>query len=241
MTELDSRLLGYPDCYGQKFAAPGLYRYRLHLGGGFDLPSEGGESYEIQVDGKSGAEGKQHHVTVSRRQERLVAEPARLEIAPGDFVTWSIDGPGPGFVVQGGGSDFRFSSAELGHESFYIHAFGLPGVYRWTDAYGSRLSGEIEVEEVRPSSQADVDRWLKALEQGNLVHIKKGEATPAHVKVAVGGSVCWAVEGESRISVKDVRMVGLGQPADGIRGDGRGRYRAEEETKKVKVRGGRDS
>jgi plastocyanin len=244
MAELDSRFLAYTDCYGQQFSTPGVVHYRLRLGG-FRFNSDDEDLFEIDVTGKSGAEARQHHVRVTLRDGRFVADPARLEIATGDNVTWSGDSPGPGYVVEGDGSPSRFTSAELGNKSVYIHPFGLPGVYPWVDSYGSKVGGEIEVEDVRPTSQAEIDRWLKSLEQGHLVHIKGNRVNPARLKVPVGASVCWAVEGEGRISITDARIVGLDQEASRDAEDGQGaedgHELADRESTKVKAGSARGS
>jgi plastocyanin len=216
MTDLDSRILRYTDCYGQKFNTSGSHRYRLRIAAGFSVPGDGDQEYEIQVAGKKGSEPRQHHVKVSMRDGHLAAEPARLEIAPGDVVTWASEGGTTGFVVEGGSEQFRFSSAELGNQSVYMHAFGLPGIFRWSDAHEGRVSGEVEVLDVRPAKQADFDRWLKNLEQGSLVHIKGNSVNPPSVKIPVGGTVFWAIEGDASISVTDIRLLQTkSPPSDG--------------------------
>lgn len=215
MTDLDSRILGYTDCFGQRFTAVGTHPYRLRIGGGFSVPSEDGQDYKIQVAGKKAGEQRQHHVKVSIRDGRLLAEPARLEIAPGDIVTWGAESGVPGYVVEGGSGQFRFSSAELAHESVYFHSFGQPGTYRWIDSRRGKLGGEVEVRDVRPANQAEFDDWLKQLEQGSLVHVKTDQVSPTRVKLPVGGTVCWTIEGDARISVTDIRLVHTnGPPAD---------------------------
>lgn len=209
MDMLDSRCLRYTDCFAQKFAAPGRFRYHVTHAAGAWLPvEERAFTINVKERGKARGKGRQHNVGIRREGKGLLAVTAQLEIEAGDMVLWNTADPAvPGFVVSGEGANIAFNSAALNSEAVYTHAFGTPGEFRWVDANGSKLSGVVRV---RPIERADKDgfqKWVATLKQGSLVTISGEKATPEEVEILVGQTVFWAVEKASGITITDVRLV----------------------------------
>jgi plastocyanin len=171
-----------------------------------------GGSREAQAGAQPGV--RQHNVSVREVDGALQAEPAQLQIAIGDAVLWVPDKTvRTGFCVRASDGE-TFDSSCLRKNSLYTHAFARAGHYRWRDAHGSALQGEVLARMPEPASAARGD-WLRALSQGTVVHIGDERATPALVEILVGQTVAWAVERAPGVSVTDVTLLGAGYAATG--------------------------
>ena len=207
MDSLDSRSLRYVDCYAQRFAVPGTVRYELTTPAGSCLPLSP-DAYTIDVAEAPKRKGVQHTVVVRRSQGALRPEPDALEIEAGDMVLWNTPDPKiAGYVVRGDGAGGSFDSSALSREAVYTHAFGTPGAYRWIDAHGGKLSGEVVVQTIECQDQNELARWHKALATGTLITIRASGARPARVEIATGQTVFWAVESADGISITDSRLL----------------------------------
>jgi plastocyanin len=220
MTDLNSRALRFTDMFGQKFLQPGLVAYRLLEAGldllGLDL---GHHEYAIEVSPERDHDGlsHQHHVNVRFVNGQLVADPAKLRISVGDVVTWHApDAKTPAYLVEGVGPQGAFGSASMSEQAIYTHAFGIPGRYRWVDANGTALAGDVEVADARPRTRAEAKSWAGSIATAALVHIKDGTVIAGGcVSVPVGGTVCWAVESAPAIAISDARLVEVVPKHDG--------------------------
>jgi plastocyanin len=219
MDTLDSRSLRYTDTYSQRFGAPGVVRYGLSSSALACLPLDDADTFEIEVR-ESGRrdrrDGAQHDVTVRSVEGRLVADPERLSIEAGDIVMWyTPDADTPAFAVRGQGERFGFDSTSLTAEALYSHAFGTPGTYRWTDANGTKIGGEIRVGSLDPNDRDECDRWLKALQNGQLITVEGERARPETVEILAGQTVFWAVVKSGGITVTDEILVPGFEPREG--------------------------
>lgn len=220
MSNLDSRLLRYTDTFVKRFAKPGHGEYRLAVGGATLLSMER-DAFTIDVKqrpGRGDGGGKQHTVVVRPEGRRLIADPSHLEIEAGDMVLWHApDAATPGFAVHGRmeKEKQRFDSTALTDETVYSHAFGLPGDYRWTDAYGRDLSGVVHVATLDDAKERTSDRWQKALHTGTTIKIRGYDIEPREARILVGQTVFWIVEEADGISITDARLVRRKQPRPG--------------------------
>jgi plastocyanin len=207
MDSFDSRSLRYVDCYAQRFAEPGTVRYELTTPAGSCMPL-GDDGYTIEVAEAPKRKGVQHTVVVRRLEGELRPEPDHLEIEAGDMVLWNTpDATIPGYVVRGEGAGGSFDSSALRREAVYTHAFGTPGTYRWVDAHGGKLTGEVVVETVECQDADELARWHKRLAKGTLITLRGSEARPARVKIVTGQTVFWAVESADGITITDSRLL----------------------------------
>jgi plastocyanin len=208
MDILDSRSLRYVDCYIKKFSELDQISYQITTAAGVCLPLNE-EGFTIIVNECiEQEEGNQHDVTIRREGQKLVADPAHLEINSGDVVLWHAADPSiPGFVVFGRGKCSKFDSTALTGESVYTHAFGMPGEYKWIDANRRTVSGVVEVYSPDSDNKQDCRDKLGALTDGMLITICEDKVTPARVKVLVGQTVFWAIERASGISITDAGLV----------------------------------
>lgn len=214
MTTLDSRALRYLDCFAQTFTTPGRVTYRLLAGTGVwaAIAADDEDVFTITItEGKrkdASAKGAQHDVTVRRSGQRLVAEPPQLTIAAGDIVGWHApDTATPGFVVIGEGAGGMFNSAALASGAIYTHVFDAPGDYQWGGANDGQTGGIVHVRNVEARTHGDLAEWLETLNNGTLVTIKEGQASPREVQIVVGQTVFFAVEQASGVTVTDARLV----------------------------------
>ncbi len=215
MNSLDSRVIGYGDCFAKKFSFPGTARYLLVAAAGVDLPLEG-DTFNIRVKKCAGKPGKgnQHTLAVRREGTRLTIDQPQLEIEEADTVLWhGADATVPGFAVRGECGDREFDSSCLDEEMIYTHAFGVPGEYRWADAHGSNISGVISVRSPQTTGKKAQREWLKGLSSGTLIHIRGDKADPERVQLLTGQTVFWAVEKAPGISITDTRLLGKGAGA----------------------------
>jgi plastocyanin len=208
MHSLDSRSLHYVDCYAQRFAEPGTVRYELITPAGVCLPI-GTETFTIEVADAGPGKGAQHTVVVRRTERGLRPDPEDLQIEAGDMVLWNTpDAAVGGYVVRGEGAGGGFDSSAIRHEAVYTHAFGSPGTYRWIDAHGSGVGGEVIVESLDCRDAEEAVRWQKALASGTLVTIRGATAEPQRVQILAGQTVFWSVENGDGISITDARVSG---------------------------------
>jgi plastocyanin len=213
METLDSRLLGTTDCFGQRFSRAGAYTYGLNATPQPCRPLQD-EQFGIEVAGNEApdGEGRQHDVTVRFEGGRLVADPPKLRVAPGDVVLWNApDTSTPGFAVHGEGEQ-SFSSASLSNECLFSHAFGVAGDYSWKDANGSGLGGRVVVKDLDPTDPKECERWMAALEEGVVIVVEGDSANPSEVEILTGQTVFWAVAKAPGITVTDERLPVTTQP-----------------------------
>lgn len=209
MNSLDSRVLRYTDCFGQKFSVPGLIQYQLTTTAGTFLPVDN-ETFTIDVNKpvRQKQRGRQHNVIVKREGRKFVAEPAHLEIEAGDMVLWHApEASTPGFAVRGEGQNFGFDSSALTSEAVYTHAFGTPGEYVWIDANGGPVTGLVEVQTLDPADQESRQKWLNSLKEGSVITIRGTEVSPTRIQILTGQTVFWAVEKAEGLSITDARLV----------------------------------
>jgi plastocyanin len=194
--------------FGQKFSTAGNVTYRLGPMPSLTALIPNQPEFIIEVmPAKAPPASTQHHVTVRLDGGRHVADPAQLQIAEGDVVTWAApDATTPPFTVDGTGPSGPFSSAAMRHEAIYTHVFTAPGDYHWVDAHGSSLAGDIHVNPVAGDTEQDRQAWLDSLRQGTLIHIQGTDFSPASVQLTVGMTVFWAVERTNGIAIADSRL-----------------------------------
>jgi plastocyanin len=196
---LDSRVLRFNDCYGQRFMKPGEYRYHVLPAGGHLVDAE--KPFLIRVgERKSTNVMNQQTVILKYADHRFAPDKPELAIEAGDLVIWNCPDPkAPGYAVQGD-KEF-FGSTRLVNECGYSHAFGTEGTYEWGDAYGSGVGGVVRVVIPKGRSEADLAAWRERLGKSVLVMIDKGEAQPAAVEIVTGQTVYFAVTTSRGVSV----------------------------------------
>jgi plastocyanin len=198
---LDSRFLRLGDCFAHRFSHPGTFRYMVAV-----LPSSFAAHHEaesglstVTVIPSSGAPQTTHYITVSTRQA-LAANPDRVTVSAGDLVVWSADKSVVfGFRVRGRIDEKIVDSGSMHTESIFTHAFGFAGRYKWHDANGSSLHGEVRVE----AGGDDHEAWLERLKDGVLVHVRGDRAEPESVDITVGQTVVWAIENAPGVTITD--------------------------------------
>lgn len=208
MDTLDSRSLRYLDCYIKRFSKPDQINYHVTTAAGVCLPLDE-ESFTIIVNGCiEREEGNQYDVIVRREGQKLVADPAYLEIESGDVVLWhAANSSVPGFIVVGKGECSKLDSSALTEKSVYTHVFGMPGEYKWMDANHGTVSGVVEVYSPNPNEKQDCQDKVSALTDGIIITICEDKVVPERVQVLVGQTVFWAIERASGISITDVGLV----------------------------------
>ena len=207
MTMLDSRRMTYLNCFGQKFSKPGTYRYRIASSSTRGLERDARFTIEVKP-AASPAEAQQHDVAVRLEGRELVADPPSVSINAGDLVLWNTpDSSIAGYVIEGEGSGWSFSSANLTKEALYTHAFGLPGTYRWLDAHHRKLGGVVEVVSPKADAPESSRKWLASLGSPTVISIRGEHADPERVEILTGQTVGWAIEEASGISVTDASLV----------------------------------
>lgn len=206
---LDSRSLQAVDGYGQRFMREGDYAWAaLPAGGGVMVPDR---PFKIRV-GKRASDGKMTQHPVQLRWDGRQFQPDRdtLTIEAGDLVSWHCpDLEAPAFEIAG--DQAFFGSAALVNECGYSHAFGLPGTYRWADALGSGLTGEVHVKPVHCAGREDLMKWQARLAQAELVMIQHGKADRPKVEILVGQTVYFAVVTGPGITITDERLLAAQQ------------------------------
>ena len=219
MTALDSRALTYVDCFGQKFAKPGTYRYAITTAAGATLGAEPRFTIEVRKASDQ-ATGRQHDVSIRLVDRELVADPADLVIDAGDVVLWNTtESRVPGLAISGEARGDKFDSRRLTDLAIYTHAFGVPGHYEWRDAWGGKVGGVIEVRSPDTPDAKVADDWIRSLAQGTVVSVKGSEVKPKRVQIMTGQTIAWAIEGTRGVSITDLDLLVPG--AMGATGSGR--------------------
>jgi plastocyanin len=150
---------------------------------------------------------KQHTVLVNAKGGKFVASTPDLTIDAGDLVLWNSLGSTPIAIA---GDQAFFNSDRLFNEAGFSHAFGLPGEFRWADAFGSGLSGVVRVRDPgRCQDEESLRRWRKSLSKGTLVMIVDGKAEPAEVDIHTGQTVFFAIVKGPGVSITDERLLGI--------------------------------
>jgi plastocyanin len=202
---LDSRALGFGDCYGQRFMKPGTYRYDVVSAGGGPLVSDFPFTIEVvAAEGESAM--KQHDVVVKTKGRGFAVDQEVVTIGEGDLVLWACADPNAhAFEVRG--DQAFFGSGALTNECGYSHAFGTPGEHHWADALGGSAGGVVRVKDVRCSSPAELATWRKRLSRGTVVMINDGKAEPAEVDVVMGQRVFFAVVNGAPMTITDTALL----------------------------------
>jgi plastocyanin len=207
MDMLDSRSLGPTDCYAQRFMRPGRYTYNLLPAHTQALATD--RPYVIEVEGdKPSGKAKQHMVRVEASRRGFSPADKTLRIPVGDIVVWHCAERRSGGVTVAGDQPF-FDSARLTNECGFTHAFGLPGEYRWADAYGSDLRGVVRVVGADCSNPEALAHWQERIAQGVVVMIRDGRAEPNEVEVVVGQTVFFVLVSGPGVTITDERLIEL--------------------------------
>lgn len=203
--DFDSRALRRTDCFGQRFMKPGTYRYGVFPASGQHLSQE--RPYVIKVDeGRAGQKMKQHNITLSATKGGFKPDKAEIGIDAGDMVVWNCPEKAMTPYAVVGDKEF-FASSRLVNECGYSHAFGLPGEYRWVDAFGGPAQGVIRVRDPGVKTEADLNKWRETLAQGTLVMVDDQQAKPREVDIMVGQTVFFAVTKSRGLSITDERLL----------------------------------
>jgi plastocyanin len=97
---LDSRVLRYTDCYGQRFMKVGTYHYGVRPASETCASKHG--PFTVKVIERSNARMKQHSVVVRVDAGRFTVEPQELTIDAGDLVLWNCpESTAIAYVVAG--------------------------------------------------------------------------------------------------------------------------------------------
>jgi plastocyanin len=207
MTAFDSRLLAYTDTFGVRLTRPGSYRYTLSTHAGKATDDEE-EQTTIEVRAappgrdRGRGRGRSHSLEVRRAGRRFAPGQAKLEVDAGDVVLWhAADSSAAGWTVRGAGPETEFDSRRLGAGCLYTHAFGLPGVYEWRDAYGGRIGGRIEVRSPEAREPKEAEAWMAKLAEGSLIIVKGREVQPRELSILTGQTVFWLIEDAPGIGI----------------------------------------
>jgi len=208
MDTIDSRTLGYFDCYFRRFPSPGRVRYTLGPAG----PHPAGEGpFTITVGERAARDPVQHDVTVRAAGGALQADPAELEVAPGDHVMWHAESDRtPRFSVCGSGPRGAWSSARLEDDSLLSHTFGVPGEYRLLDAAGRRLLAVLQVR--NPPAAKDPcggGEWHAAISSAAVVALDGVSFDTQRAELVVGQAAVFVVEEaqETGLTLVDERLL----------------------------------
>jgi plastocyanin len=206
---IDSRALRPTDCYGQRFMRPGTYHYHVLPSGGQHINRE--RPYVVRVsDPKDKAPAMQQlTLMVAWNGRELRPDKIDVSVNTGDLVVWNCPDPAAPPYEVAGDKDF-FNSARLVNECGFSHAFGLPGTYTWADAFGSGVGGTVHVLAPRCRTPAELAQWQSDLAKATVVMISHGKAEPAHVEIATGQTVYFAIVAGKGISVTDTRLHTIG-------------------------------
>ena len=202
----DSRVLRRADGYGQRFIHPGSYRYALVPAG--LTPVTAGHRYLVDVVPSADAETsmRQHNIVVTVDGTRFKPDKDAVTIKEGDLVMWNCPhATTTPFAVIG--DESFFDSSILSNECGFSHAFGSPGVYRWTDANGSGIGGVVRVINPECSTPDDFRQWRQSLTTGTLVMIADGHAEPDEIEIVTGQTVYFAVMTGPGITITDARAL----------------------------------
>ena len=149
---LDSRALGFGDCYGQRFMKPGTYRYDVVSAGGGPLVSDFPFTIEVvAAEGESAM--KQHDVVVKTKGRGFVVDQEVVTIGEGDLVLWACADPNAqAFEVRGDQAFFGSAHSRMSADTA-TRSEPLASITGPTPLGGS-AGGVVRVKEVRCSSPA---------------------------------------------------------------------------------------
>jgi len=210
MNSLDSRVIGFGNCFCKKFGQAGKVSYMLVTAAGIDMPFDKERSLNIHVKKAHhcNKQSQQHTVTVSGKGNQFTVDPLNLEIEEGDSVLWhAANANVAGFAIRGNYNKKEFDSSCIEEEAVYTHAFGTPGKYKWVDAYGSKVQGVINVCSPDKKGKKTQREWLKKMSEGVLICINGDEVSPKKVDLITGQTVFWAVNKAPGISITDSRLI----------------------------------
>ncbi|HEX6368200.1 MAG TPA: hypothetical protein VF006_04675 [Longimicrobium sp.] len=209
MDTIDSRTLGYFDCFFQQFTSAGTVRYSLGVGDAHPGPE--GAPFTIVVRGEPGREPAQLDITVCARNGRLEPDRAEAEIAPGDVVMWHAErSQTPLFSVQGTGPAGAWGSSSLVSDSIFAHTFGLPGEYRLANAHDGTLLAVVAVKNPPPFREpGDHGAWLASLETGAVIAIESPASRVQRKELRVGQTLVFAIRDvpDPGITITDERLL----------------------------------
>jgi plastocyanin len=203
----DSRALGRTSCFAQRFMRPGAYRYNVVPGHGQSLATD--HPFMIRVGEEKADEMAQHNILVSDEGSGFTVDQPDVSIRVGDLVLWSGQGRTRKAFAVAGAQEF-FNSHRMVNECGYSHAFGLPGEYHWTDAFGSGLSGTVKVRSPDAGDRKAFARWQKQLGEGKLVMISDGRVDHPKIDIVVGQTIFFSVVTSGGISITDERLLKIG-------------------------------
>lgn len=209
MNSLDSRVIGFGDCYSRVLSQSGRLKYAVVAASGVDLPIDD-EAFEIKIKKRSGKKQQKQHVLMVRRSKSgFKVDQPKLEVTEGDVVTWhAANARTPGFAIRGKHGRRDFDSACLDESVVFTHAFGSPGDYHWIDAHGRKIGGVVKVRSPEKKGKSAQRAWLKQLGEGVVVQIKEDKVSPAKVSLVTGQTVFWAIDKAPGISITDRRLLG---------------------------------
>ncbi|HYH78250.1 MAG TPA: hypothetical protein VEX86_00585 [Longimicrobium sp.] len=206
MDTLDSRALGYFDCYFRQFPEVGTVRYSLAAAELHPSPEEA--PFTVEVAGRPGRAPVQHDVTVRVGKDgRLEPDREELAVAPGDHVMFhAANARTPRYSVRGSGPGGAWSSGELENDSLFSHTFGLPGEYRLTDANSGRLVAALVVSN---PPLADAGAGL-AVRDAAIISIQGGDFKTQRAEMVVGQTAVFVVNDvrEPGITITDHALLG---------------------------------
>ena len=201
MDFLDSRHLTNHDGFVQLFSEDDVYEYYVTAVPRGIIPQHEPAFYlEVKPGGAKKGGGQQHRVKVAWNPaaRRYEADPARLEIAQNDYVTWHCErmAGSPPYAVRGKGRKGSFDSAALGPNAVFSHFFLRPGSY----VYQVNGAGKFTVE-VRDHRDLAADAYAKRASKAPVVQIRKGRPDHDKLDVVAGQTVVWVVEDETDVVI----------------------------------------
>jgi plastocyanin len=209
MNIFDSRIISPMDRFAQCFPLRAQYRYGfLPLALGRGNPANSPFTINVKETRDPKRESRQHNVIVRTDCGHLKAEPAELEIAVNDLVSWSAcDTSTPVFSISGYSETHSFSSEAMSTGAIYAHAFGSEGLFEWGDANGQPLSGRVKVIMPPMGTPREIEAYRERLARAVVIVIREGKARPSEVEIVVNGVVYFVVEQGDGFTVTDRRLI----------------------------------
>lgn len=214
---LDSRMLGQVNTFIQKVTEPGdlVIDLRDAVAGFVPLNEDAPMKMKVKASRKSAAElrngGKQHDLPIRFDKGKFEATEPPQGVEQGDVLVFHPADRGQRhFAVSGRVGERSFSSTELVDQAVYTHAFGRAGTYRWADANGSKVGGEIVVRDDPATGKQGAERAIERMAEGAVVHIVGDDVTPRKLEITTGQTVFFAVEKTKGITITDVRLLEKG-------------------------------
>ncbi len=95
MNSLDSRVIGFGDCYSKKMSDVGNVKYQLIAAAGIDMPIEE-DTFKIKVRKRSASDKMAQGVVVQISGNKVT--PAKVELLTGQTVFWAVE-KAPGISI----------------------------------------------------------------------------------------------------------------------------------------------